>query len=1072
MGVTRGGARQPEEWHPTAGSSRGTRARIDVRGHAFGLRGTLAVRPMDRRDVSLPPNYLLAQMGWVRQLARSLLGNPYDAEDVAQEVWLAASARPPQSDSNPRAWLSVVTRHLVHSRGRAEARRRRRELKVARSGDESRDDDVLARGETSQRLATAVMALEEPYRSSVLRRYLDGLSAAEIAAHDGVTEAAVRKRLSRAMQQLRAQLDKEFEGGRVGWTNALITVCQGSGFELAGTVGTALGVFLIMKKVSIVVAAVAVLVCVFMFIPAARRWLGLDLNQGAGQAIVETATATPPTPFTDQGQLVAKDGTRETLLSGPVPSQKSIVVDGVVFNLGYPDPSRAPTPAAGVGVTASLRSSRPRPESSAQAQTGADGRFHIELMDPGTRPLELALAAEGDADYRSGRSNLQIELQTTFSDLRLERAARGDLVGVVVDADEKPLGGVEVQVGYSSGMSFNSESASEAKLNRPDAVATTDANGVFAFRNLHSAGGFGTPSLVGRKSGYRMLPMTPPSPLPKGGWNNARITMVPTGGRITAHVHDDQGRPEIGAQLGITVSNAEPGAHWEPWRHEQKESRAHGVTGENGRVALDDIWIGVRLELSVGTDHESWTFERAMDGRVVAQQTEIGSPIVVPSSSSLDLEIILPSHIRVRGRVVDAMGAAVPDANIRLSARAPQRDGMISSQPFQCDGGGVFEQELRRPSRKIAFEINAYTGQQRMGPLASLPPEAGRMIGRQTMEVAPDSPAELLVLVELQPELTISGTAREADGNACKGSIAAIPDGAFEGDYGRGAARTIGVDGHFEIGGLLPGTYDLDVRPGKNYVLTDCLLSQRFSGIAAGRGGVELVLGEDQAVNVVLEVAPSDGVIGAMTVATGRFYPFQPRESASHAPDREKHFTGVSGWPPGATLNFGGQTGDINEEGLTSFLNMGGDVPIHRLKPMNPGWYSIGIDATDAAGQHYHPCGTGLVYLTPGSYHFRFDLVRQTHVEGRILNAEFKDDLCVGLVTRDGRAVQVLRTNRHLDEVVSIGARGRFSIEGAPAGEFRLRFGSERQLRAGEFDHEVPLAISSKENAPVLIQMP
>src|SRR5688572_15743607 len=252
------------EWHPTAESLRSIRAEIDASGHASGLRGTLAARRMESRDVSLPPNYLLAQMGWVRELARSLLGNSSDAEDVAQEVWLAASERPPQSDSNPRAWLSVVTRHLVHSSKRAEGRRRRRELKVARSEDEGRDDDVLARAETSQRLATAVMTLEEPYRSTVLRRYLDGLGAAEIAAHDGVSEAAVRKRLSRAMQQLRGQLDKEFEGGRIGWTNALIAVCQGSRLEIAGTVGTTLGVLLIMKKVSILVAAVAVLLCAFM----------------------------------------------------------------------------------------------------------------------------------------------------------------------------------------------------------------------------------------------------------------------------------------------------------------------------------------------------------------------------------------------------------------------------------------------------------------------------------------------------------------------------------------------------------------------------------------------------------------------------------------------------------------------------------------------------------------------------------------------------------------------------------------------------------------------------------------
>ena len=68
--------------------------------------------------------------------------------------------------------------------------------------------DVLARGETCQRLVAAVMALDEPYRSTVLHRYLDGLSTKQIATLDRVTELVVRKRLSRAMHQLRARLDE------------------------------------------------------------------------------------------------------------------------------------------------------------------------------------------------------------------------------------------------------------------------------------------------------------------------------------------------------------------------------------------------------------------------------------------------------------------------------------------------------------------------------------------------------------------------------------------------------------------------------------------------------------------------------------------------------------------------------------------------------------------------------------------------------------------------------------------------------------------------------------------------
>ena len=59
---------------------------------------------------------LLAQMGWVRDLARALVRDPALAEDVAQEAWLTATLRPPRSyegEGGLRAWLATVVRNLV-----------------------------------------------------------------------------------------------------------------------------------------------------------------------------------------------------------------------------------------------------------------------------------------------------------------------------------------------------------------------------------------------------------------------------------------------------------------------------------------------------------------------------------------------------------------------------------------------------------------------------------------------------------------------------------------------------------------------------------------------------------------------------------------------------------------------------------------------------------------------------------------------------------------------------------------------------------------------------------------------
>jgi len=209
-----------------------------------------------------------------------------------------------------------------------------------------------------------------------------------------------------------------------------------------------------------------------------------------------------------------------------------------------------------------------------------------------------------------------------------------------------------------------------------------------------------------------------------------------------------------------------------------------------------------------------------------------------------------------------------------------------------------------------------------------------------------------------------------------------------------------------------------------------------------------------------------------MVLVTGFHHPYLARDPSGRGTDPKARFAGSSGWPRGAILDFGGQTGDTDSEGITGFLHQSVTVPLHTLPPMSPGWYCFGVDALEASGQRFHPCGTGLVYLAPGSYRFHFDVVRQAHVAGRITNLGGRDELCVGLVTPAGRAAQVMRTNLHLDEVVSIGAGGRFELEGAPVGEYRLRVGSEQQLRAGEFVAEVPLTITAGDNAPLEVRLP
>jgi RNA polymerase sigma-70 factor (ECF subfamily) len=135
---------------------------------------------------SPPPTFgideLLAHADWLRRLALHVVRGP-DGEDVLQETWVAALRSPPRRDRAAEPWLAEVLRNFARRALRTDTRARRRESgrdAVAPSAATT-PDVLLERAEAQRLLAELVMALDEPFRSTVLLRYFEGLSAADIA---------------------------------------------------------------------------------------------------------------------------------------------------------------------------------------------------------------------------------------------------------------------------------------------------------------------------------------------------------------------------------------------------------------------------------------------------------------------------------------------------------------------------------------------------------------------------------------------------------------------------------------------------------------------------------------------------------------------------------------------------------------------------------------------------------------------------------------------------------------------------------------------------------------------------
>jgi RNA polymerase sigma-70 factor (ECF subfamily) len=183
---------------------------------------TSTTSPLDPRDVA-------AHAESLRALARRLVLDGGAAEDAAQDAWLVALRGAPRGDVPFSWWMRGVVRNVVRNARRDDAVRRRREAAAPIPLETPAPDALVEQAEIHHRLVGAVLALEEPYRTTILMRFFEDLSAAEIARRVDVPAGTVRSRLKRGLDMLRARLDGDEEGDRREWAMALVPLAWGRG---------------------------------------------------------------------------------------------------------------------------------------------------------------------------------------------------------------------------------------------------------------------------------------------------------------------------------------------------------------------------------------------------------------------------------------------------------------------------------------------------------------------------------------------------------------------------------------------------------------------------------------------------------------------------------------------------------------------------------------------------------------------------------------------------------------------------------------------------------------------------
>ncbi len=152
---------------------------------------------------------------WLRRLALDLTRNQHAADDLVQDTFVAILGQrsPPELvPTNTRAYLAGVLRNLYRMAVRTDVRRERREASSVEGAPVAPAPDQADEGQWARRiLLEEVERLSEPFRTTLLLRYYDGLKSQEIAQRLGLTEATVRKRNQLALSRLRQRVGKRTE---------------------------------------------------------------------------------------------------------------------------------------------------------------------------------------------------------------------------------------------------------------------------------------------------------------------------------------------------------------------------------------------------------------------------------------------------------------------------------------------------------------------------------------------------------------------------------------------------------------------------------------------------------------------------------------------------------------------------------------------------------------------------------------------------------------------------------------------------------------------------------------------
>lgn len=179
---------------------------------------------VERRSDAAFTELVRRHVDLVHSAAFRLTGEMHAAKDVTQTVFMALAQNAARLTHHPvlSGWLHTTARNLAAKNVRAAVRRQNHESEAAAMNQLLPPANDATWEEIAPHLDAALGELNESERDIVLLRYFERKSAPEMADLLGISNEAAQKRVSRAVERLRAYFNQR--GVTVGTSGLTIVI--------------------------------------------------------------------------------------------------------------------------------------------------------------------------------------------------------------------------------------------------------------------------------------------------------------------------------------------------------------------------------------------------------------------------------------------------------------------------------------------------------------------------------------------------------------------------------------------------------------------------------------------------------------------------------------------------------------------------------------------------------------------------------------------------------------------------------------------------------------------------------